>query len=642
MKTDLYSISKIFTERLLRIPDYQRGYAWTEKQLNDYWNDLIQLEMDKNHYVGVLTVEEAPKEAYSKWESDLWIIESKKYSPLYVVDGQQRLTTTVILIQCICETIGDKGVINYTEVKDVRKKYIFDSKDNGVSRSYLFGYEKDNPSYDFLKSKIFNESDQVEAPLDETIYTQNLINAKQYFLEKLSFFNNEEIEDVYKKITHQFLFAIYSMSDDIDVYITFETMNNRGKPLSHLELLKNRLIYLSTKFNDDSHEKIALRRIVNDCWKAIYHHLGRNKNNPLNDDLFLLNHFLLYFDQESFHYAQITFSHRFNDENDAFFKNYLLEEKFTVKSIHGEKAITIIEVKDYVTSLKASVEIWYQILNPGVSEFDIDIKEWLIKINRLDINSFLPAILKFFLTTKEKNKIIKFLKLIERIVFLSSMTYYPFASLLTHKNRGWIKDGTPDSMIKQLQDAADEAFHNANWLSHWQSMHNDGGFYKWDGIRYFLYEYEQDLLRRSKTHTKKLTWETLVYDDKDFYTVEHIYPRTPKHESWRNTFKAFTAREKNILANSLGNLVPLSMPKNASLGNKPFSEKKSSSKEASIGYRYGCLSENEIAMHEQWSALEILERGIKLTRFMETRWDVKITDHEKFLSLGFVRKKLQY
>lgn len=60
MKTDLFSVSKIFTERLLRIPDYQRGYSWSEKQLKDYWADLVQLESGKNHYIGVLTLEDVP------------------------------------------------------------------------------------------------------------------------------------------------------------------------------------------------------------------------------------------------------------------------------------------------------------------------------------------------------------------------------------------------------------------------------------------------------------------------------------------------------------------------------------------------------------------------------------------------------
>lgn len=46
MKTELQSLSKMFTEKLFRIPDYQRGYAWTAKQVKDFWSDLVQLKRD--------------------------------------------------------------------------------------------------------------------------------------------------------------------------------------------------------------------------------------------------------------------------------------------------------------------------------------------------------------------------------------------------------------------------------------------------------------------------------------------------------------------------------------------------------------------------------------------------------------------
>lgn len=62
MDSQLQSISKIFTDKLFRIPGYQRGYAWVVKQLKDYWSDIVQLEHGKNHYVGVLTLEKVSKE----------------------------------------------------------------------------------------------------------------------------------------------------------------------------------------------------------------------------------------------------------------------------------------------------------------------------------------------------------------------------------------------------------------------------------------------------------------------------------------------------------------------------------------------------------------------------------------------------
>lgn len=80
------------------------------------------------------------------------------------------------------------------------------------------------------------------------------------------------------------MFNVYEIFQDLDVFVIFETMNNRGKKLSNLELLKNRLIYLSTKFEDE--DKYSLRHNINECWKTIYEYLGKNKNKPLNDDNF--------------------------------------------------------------------------------------------------------------------------------------------------------------------------------------------------------------------------------------------------------------------------------------------------------------------------------------------------------------------
>ena len=61
----------------------------------------------------------------------------------------------------------------------------------------------------------------------------------------------EEIELLFKKITQNLMFNVYEISDDFDVFVAFETMNNRGKKLSNLELLKNRLIYLTTLYDEN-------------------------------------------------------------------------------------------------------------------------------------------------------------------------------------------------------------------------------------------------------------------------------------------------------------------------------------------------------------------------------------------------------
>jgi hypothetical protein len=91
--------------------------------------------------------------------------------------------------------------------------------------------------------------------------------------------------------------------------------------------------------------------------------------------------------------------------------------------------------------------------------------------------------------------------------------------------------------------------------------------------------------------------------------------------------------------------MPISQPKNSSFQNKCFIDKVSN-KENTVGFRYGCYSENEITEFKEWTAIEILERGIKLLDFMEKRWNIKIgnvSEKIDFLNLKFVldREKIK-
>lgn len=650
MDSNLLSISKIFTERIFRIPDYQRGFAWTERQLKDFLNDLIQLDIGSNHYTGVLTLEAVPKEIYNNWVDDKWIIESKSYEPFYIVDGQQRLTTTIILIQSILEILkSDDDTLNYTTKEDIRKKFIFDKKNKGISRSYIFGYEKDNPSYTFLKTNVFKEETDLAYDIEETVYTNNLENAKNFFVEYLKDLSKKDLEILFTKITQKFLFNIYSISSDIDVFVAFETMNNRGKPLSHLELLKNRLIYLSTKFNVQDFEKGSLRTRINECWKAIYHNLGRNKKNPLDDDTFLVNHFLIYFgselfedrkDLESFHMSR-NMRHYYQRE----YSNYLLEKKFTSKNIKStENKISIKDIDEYVKSLKSSVVAWYKIFNPKNSDLPNEIKKWLDKLNRIGIHDAAPLILAFFQREKNNKKRLELLKAIEKLKFLFSMIAYRYyidfdsAILLRLAIDLNSKKTTSDKVIIEIETLFNKQLERDTSIKHSKDFRNSG-FYNWTGIRYFLFEYDLSLSENSKSDRRKLIWNDFY--NEDYSTVEHIYPRNGRKQCWTKPFQKYTTKERGIIKNSLGNLLPLSRRKNSSLSNNCFNDKIYNSKN-SVGFRFGCYAENEIAKYKNWTAIEILERGIDLLTFLENRWGIKIgTEKDKIslLNIGFVIKK---
>ena len=111
MNSDLQNLQKIFNNRIFRIPDYQRGFAWGDDQLADFWSDLQRMDSDRIHYCGQITLERARESAWRDWEGDAWLVDDAGYEPYFVVDGQQRLTTAIILIQCLLENLPPETII---------------------------------------------------------------------------------------------------------------------------------------------------------------------------------------------------------------------------------------------------------------------------------------------------------------------------------------------------------------------------------------------------------------------------------------------------------------------------------------------------------------------------------------------------
>ena len=149
-----------------------------------------------------------------------------------------------------------------------------------------------------------------------------------------------------------------------------------------------------------------------------------------------------------------------------------------------------------------------------------------------------------------------------------------------------------------------------------------------------------ELKSQSKSNRNKIDWKEFVTEKKDYITVEHIYPQNSRKKCWQVNFKQFTTSEKRSLKNSLGNLLPLSKPKNSSLSDKCFIDKKDNDNNT-VGYTYGSFAENKVAKKDDWTPQDILERGIELMDFMEARWNLKLGSQKEkveFLRLEFLTK----
>ena len=332
---DLLSLQDLFNKKIFRIPDYQRGYSWSTQQLEEFWSDVINLLPNKEHYTGMISLKKLDRDYTNSWNDEKWLLDNWGFDAYHIVDGQQRLTTFIILINEIVNYYKkantdkelDKIFVNSIPLSKVIEDYLVITKPDseGVVKTYKFGYEVDNPSYEYFKTKIL-ESGTVGNDI-ETFYTLNLERAKEFFTRQINKLVDdkgiEALEDLFKKLTQKMMFNMYYIDNDFNVFIAFETMNNRGKKLSYIELLKNRLIYLSTLFNAPEDNKNALRKEINETWKTIYGNLGKNKLRPLNDDEFLQAHWMIYFG--------------YTRSNQVTFNSFLLNDYFTQQNIFNDK-----------------------------------------------------------------------------------------------------------------------------------------------------------------------------------------------------------------------------------------------------------------------------------------------------------------
>ena len=104
--------------------------------------------------------------------TDVLSVPEKQDGIVFVVDGQQRITSLIILIQviCNCEQVEDKEWINKKEKSDCIKKHLhIKTGRQGEITKQIFGYEKDNPSHVYFKTKILGLKDMEHGMPDYTI-----------------------------------------------------------------------------------------------------------------------------------------------------------------------------------------------------------------------------------------------------------------------------------------------------------------------------------------------------------------------------------------------------------------------------------------------------------------------------------------
>ncbi|GAA9375441.1 hypothetical protein TH0638_13770 [Helicobacter pylori] len=574
----LLDLDGVIEKGMFEIPSYQRGYAWQEEQLKDFWNDLEHVSKlgDKFHYMHSLTLRGLENELED--------------SAFEIIDGQQRLATSLILLGLLAKITQNKD----PKYDSMNLEPVLSYKYYGLSEAFraIMEEEKD--------LEIFQTS----------FYAKNLIDAYAFFKEKISNTPVGTLEKMFDALIKKMLFSVVGLNDNrIDPFSSFETINNRGKDLSTLELLKNRLHFVAHKICDEE-DLENLQQEINDTYTIIYHDLRQFEDAHLES---FLKHFVAYYYGEN-----------------SKFKERLLNTAFDAHKKYDDLYDEYEKIDDLLFYLSYSSKVWHFLHTLDDEELRIeitpkmrDLLDKMRRLNALSENAFLPLLLSLLTiqlavrsgserhyTTKELEDLLEYL---ERFGFL----IYGVAGKNTAKNE-WIGLAFKaiqacrfwgDKITIEDLPTLEKSFFNRQGNSGLElleenihSKKNTEKWYKWGkALNYLLYEYEL-------YHNP----ETTLNFDSSIESIEHILPQKPD--------QGYSAKEKSWAKNphivhALGNLLLISKNANSSLSNKPFDEKRKA-------YLKGSYSEKEVAKNASFGIVEIQERSEKLLDFLIARYRI--------------------
>ncbi|WP_131127958.1 DUF262 domain-containing protein [Helicobacter pylori] len=587
---ELLDLDGVIKKGVFEIPSYQRGYAWQIRQLKDFWNDLEHVSKlgNQSHYMHSLTLRELENEFEN--------------SAFEIIDGHQRLATSLILLGLLAKTTKHKD----PKYSLINLEPILSYKYYGLSEAFRAITEEENDLEAFKTS----------------FYAKNLIDAYTFFKEKISDTPIEALEKMFDALIKKMLFSVVELKDNrIDPFSSFETINNRGKDLSTLELFKNRLHFVAHKICDGKKLE-KLQQEINDTYTLIYHDLRQFEDDHLEG---FLKHFVAYYygekgdfkkrllEMEFNAHKRYTDNTNFNEEYEKIDELlfYLSYSSKVWNFLHklDEKSITLI-VDD---NKKLEMEITPKMRG---------LLEKMRRLNALNDNAFLPLLLSLLTiqragksaneqpyTTKELEGLLEYL---ERFGFL----IYGVAGKNTAKNewielafqafrayRSW-EDRITIEDLPTLEKNFFKGEHSGLELLE-ESIHskkNTEKWYRWGkALNYLLYEYE--LYHNPET--------TLNFDG-SIESIEHILPQKPD--------QGYSAKEKSWAKNphivhALGNLLLIPKNANSSLSNKPFDEKRKQ-------YLKGSYSEKEVAKNASFGVEQIKERSEKLLDFLIARYRI--------------------
>jgi hypothetical protein len=502
------------------IPRFQRDYSWTEEEWEDLWTDLIGTLKpggEPAHYMGYL------------------VLQTRDDKRFDVIDGQQRLTTLSLIVLAVLKNLNllvNQNLDadnNRKRLEQIRQAYIgYLDPVTLVSRSKL-SLNRNNDNY--YQSYLIT--------LAETL-PQRGVKASEGLLKKaFEWFDRRVANHVsaetdrgkalaqfVEALCDKFFFTVITVTDELNAYKVFETLNARGVRLSSTDLLKNYLFSVLHRETQHEHEM----KILEDRWESIVGRLG----------------------SESFpDFLRIHWNSR----------NTTIRQTELFKTIRRQ-ITTRQQAFDLLRNMEADLEIYLQLTQPGTYSSGSPLQDNLQTLKLFGVSQpypFLMAVHRIGLSPSDIQDIVRSCVIavfrhhvIGGLSHTENESTYNRATLALHQRA---KTTTTD-IIRSLEGIypSDDQFRAAFSEKTISTKTTP----KKRLVKYILCKLEQHL---SSGRSEEF--------DSDAYNIEHILPQNPG-DGWDEfrdeTVEAFVFR--------LGNMTLMKTSSNRDEGNAPFSVKR--------------------------------------------------------------------
>ncbi len=249
------SLTDLLANRLFRIPQYQRAYSWERKHRDDMFDDIRMLakQPDRQHFMATVIGLHREKRA----------IITDEYSVVEVVDGQQRLTTLILLLKAIEQRL-DRDVPTQAKLATEIQELLVKQDDLSL---ILLQMNHDLSQY---FANYLRKGTKV-SPVDATTLADRaLLNA----IEECESFVAEwpDFIQLTSIVKNRLMFIFHEIDNEATVYTVFEVLNSRGLPVPWVDRLKSMLMAIA--FEHGGRNKTEIINELHSIWAGIYTTIG--------------------------------------------------------------------------------------------------------------------------------------------------------------------------------------------------------------------------------------------------------------------------------------------------------------------------------------------------------------------------------